>query len=342
MAPALTWQTDGVVAFTAPWAAEASGGVALRPRGRGAEAQLHEVDGRGRSVQSVSRLDFGADGGCMVTEWSSQSGWVEVGRFPGGGVRWCWAKGPGGQWKVWAEADTGEKILLNKTFNSSAPQLKLFSIKNWQSLDISLLPLQPGPGNAPQVSPQPSQAELKAQVDQLTSEVQSERVQKAELQQRLAEITQEKAEAAEQQEALRQAKQEMQQQLEQLTQEKAEATQQQEALHQEKQELQQQLEQLTQEKAEAAQQQEALHQEKQELQQQLEQLTKKRKICSSRWSSLHRRRLKQHSNGKLCTRKSRNCGSSWSSPGTILPCFRSISLNNPGTTWRCSGRRRLR
>ena len=177
MAPELTWETKhGLRAFTAPWAAEASGGVALRPGGGKASAELLEADGRGGWVQDVSRLVFGADGG-----------YVEVGRFPRGGVRWCWAKGPGGQWKVWAEADSGEKILLNKTFKQRAPQLDLY--KNGQGLKISLLPLQPG---VPQVSPQPAQAELGAQVDQLTSEVQSERAQKAELQQRL---TQEKAEA---------------------------------------------------------------------------------------------------------------------------------------------------
>ena len=289
MAPGLTWQPDHPgVAFTAPWAAEASGGVELR-RGRGAVAVLDEVGGGGGWLQSVSQLVFGADGCCVVKEWSGgRSGYVEVGRFPRGGVRWCWAKGPGGQWKVWAEADSGEKLLLNQTFKNSAPQLMMYSYQNWRSLEISLLPLQPGPGNAPQVSPQPSQAELRAQVDQLTtSEVQSERVQKAELQQRLAEITQEKAEAAEQQEALRQAKQELQQQLEQLAQEKAEAAQQQEALHQEKQELQQQLEQLTQEKAEATQQQEALHQEKQELQQQLEQLTQEKAEAAQQQQALH-------------------------------------------------------
>ncbi|CAJ1449838.1 unnamed protein product [Effrenium voratum] len=225
MAPGLTWQPDhDGVAFTAPWAAEASGGVALRPGGRGAEALLQEVE-----LQVVSRLVFGADGGCVVEEFSSGSGWVEVGRFPRGGVRWCWAKGPGGQWKVWAEADTGEKILLNHTFKKTAPQLELVSRRGWRSLDISLLPLQPGPGSVPPQVSQPSQAELRARVDQLTSEVQSERAQKAELQQRL---TQEKAEE----------KQELRQQLEQLTQEKAEATQQQQALHQEKQELRQQLE----------------------------------------------------------------------------------------------------
>ena len=153
--------------------------------GREAEAELYEVGGGGRLVQSVSQLVFSADGGCVVTEFSSGGYWVEVGWFPRGGVRWCWAKGPGGQWKVWAEADTGEKILLNQTFQKTAPQLVLGSGNNWRSLDISLLPLQPGPGSV-------SQAELRAQVDQLTSEVQSERAQKAELQQRL---TQEQAEA---------------------------------------------------------------------------------------------------------------------------------------------------
>ena len=288
MAPGLTWtDTNGLVAFTAPWAAEASGGVALRPGGGETSADLRE-EGGGGWLQGVSWFDFGADGCCVVKEWSGgRSGYVEVGRFPRGGVRWCWAKGPGGLWKVWAEADSGEKILLNKTFKNSAPQLVLYSERNWQSLEISLLPLQPGPGSVPQVSPQPSQAELKAQVDQLISEVQSERVQKAELQQRLAEITEEKAEAAEQQEALRQEKKEFQQQLEQLTQEKAEAAQQQEALRQEKQQLQQQLEQLTQEKAEAAEQQQALHQEKKELWQQLEQLTQEKAEATQQQQALH-------------------------------------------------------
>ena len=193
MAPELTWETKhGLRAFTAPWAAEASGGVALRPGGGKASAELHEADGRGGWVQDVSLLVFGADGGCVVEEFSSGYCYVEVGRFPRGGVRWCWAKGPGGQWKVWAQADSGEKILLNKTFKQRAPQLDLYSEQNWQSLEISLLPLQPGPGSVPPQVSQPSQAELRAQVDQLTSEVQSERAQKAELQQRL---TQEKAEA---------------------------------------------------------------------------------------------------------------------------------------------------
>ena len=297
MAPELTWQTGfGGLAFTAPWAAEDSGGVELRPAGRQDSTELREVDGGGELVQYVSRVLFGADGGCMVEEWSAGH-YVEVGRFPGG-VRWCWAKCPGGQWKVWAEADSGKKILLNQTFQQRAPQLQL--CKNGQGLKISLLPLQPG---VPQVSPQPSQAELRAQVDQLTSEVQSERAQKAELEQRLAEITQEKADAtqqqATQQDAWRQEKQELQQQqLEQLTKEKAEANQQQaaqqEALRQEKQALRQQLEQsrhdfallsqqqleqsrhdfalLRQEKAQAIQQSEVLQQEKQRLQQQLEQL----------------------------------------------------------------------
>ncbi|CAJ1374676.1 unnamed protein product [Effrenium voratum] len=288
MAPALTWQTDGVVAFTAPWAAEASGGVELRPGEGAARAELEEVDGGGGGWQGVSRLDF-ADGGCVVKEWSGCC-YVEVGRFPGGGVRWCWAKGPGGLWKVWAEADSGEKILLNQTFEQRAPQLVLVSGNNWRSLDISMLPLQPGPGSVPQVS-QPSQAELRARVGQLTSEVQSERAQKAELQQRLAEITQQEANAtqqqanqqqAAQQDAGRQEKQELQQQLEQLTKDKAEANQQQaaqqDAWRQERQELQQQLEQRAKEKAEANQQQaaqqDAWRQERQELQQQLEQLTK--------------------------------------------------------------------
>ncbi|CAJ1412619.1 unnamed protein product [Effrenium voratum] len=279
-----------------PWAAEAFAGAVLRKRPVGeAKASLCEVRANGCG-ETVSKVTFRADGACEVKEFKGWA-WCKVGVFRScSEVQWRWEKA-GGRWKVWVESDTGETVVVAKTFETSSPQLELCSLTR-SRLEVSLLPLQPVR------SPQPSQAELRVQ--ELMAEVQHERAQKANLQQQcdelkeqLTTITQEKAQAVQKKDALQQDKQDLQHELEQcrrnfalLTHEKAHETHKVEGLQQEKLDLQQQLEQsrhdfalisqqqleqsrqefvlLMQEKAQATQEKDALQQEKQDLQQQLE------------------------------------------------------------------------
>ncbi|CAJ1368764.1 unnamed protein product [Effrenium voratum] len=275
------------------WAAEAFRGAVLwkRPVGE-ACAHLCEMH------RALARVMFRVDGACKVQEVKFKGlVWSTVAVFPGcSEVRWRWEKA-GGRWKVWVESDTGETVALSTTFETSSPQLNLYS---WtpNHLEVSLLPLQPVR------SPQPSQAELRVQ--ELMAEVQHERAQKANLQQQcnalqqqLTKITQEKAQAVQEKDTLQQDKRDLQHELEQcrrnfalLTHEKAQETEQWEGLQKQKQDLQQQLEQsrhdfallsqqqleqsrqdfvlLMQEKAQATQEKDALQQEKQDLQHQLE------------------------------------------------------------------------
>ena len=289
------WQPRG--STSEPWAAEAFAGAVLRKRPAAGKvwAWLCEVRGDG---SGVSKVTFCLDGFCEVQECGTLA-WYTVGKFPDcSEVQWRWEKA-GGRWKVWVESDTGEMVVLGKTFETSSPQLELCS-RTQNSLEVSLLPLQPVR------SPQPSQAELRVQ--ELTAEVQHERAQKAELrqqcnalQQQFTKILQEKAQAVQEKDALQRENQDLQQQLELsrsdcalLAHEKAHETHKVEGLQQEKLDLQQQLEQsrhdfallsqqqleqsrqdfalLRQEKAQATQEKDALQQEKEHLQQQLEQL----------------------------------------------------------------------
>ena len=256
MAPSdFAWKPRG--STSEPWAAEAFHGAVLRKRPLGEPwASLREVRGDGSAA--VSRVTFCVGGACEVQQREG-SAWDTVGKFRGcSEVRWRWEKA-GGRWKVRAESDTGEMVVLSKTFETSSPQLELCSLTR-SRLEVSLLPLQPV---------QPSQAELRVQ--ELMAEVQHERAQKANLQQQcdelkeqLTTITQEKAQAVQEKDALQQDKRDLQHELEQCRRNFALLTQQQ--LEQSRQDFVL----FMQEKAQATQEKDALQQEKQDLQHQLE------------------------------------------------------------------------
>ena len=290
------------------------GGLPRKRSGAGnVWAWLCEVRANGSTA--VSRVTFRADGACEVEEFCMGFPYP-VGEFRScGEVRWRWEKA-GGRWKVRAESDTGEMVVLSKTFETSSPQLELCSLTRGR-LEVSLLPPQPVR------SPQPSQAELRVQ--ELMAEVQHERAQKANLQQQcnalqqqLTKITQEKAQAVQEKDTLQQDKRDLQHELEQcrrnfalLTHEKAQETEQWEGLQKQKQDLQQQLEQsrhdfallsqqqleqsrqdfvlLMQEKAQATQEKDALQQEKQDLQHQLEKVRHDLMSASQKAPALQRK-----------------------------------------------------
>ena len=253
-------------------------GAVLRKRPVG-EACAHLCE----MHRALARVMFRVDGACKVQEVKFKGlVWSTVAVFPGcSEVRWRWEK-VGGRWKVWVESDTGETVVLSTTFETSSPQLNLYS---WtpNHLEVSLLPLQPVR------SPQPSQAELRVQ--KLMAEVQHERAQKANLQQQcnslqqqLTTIAQEKAQAVQEKEQLEEQLEQFRSAFALLTQEKDEETHRVEGLRQEKLDLQQQLEQsrrdfallaqqqLKQSMQEKAQQTEALDQEKRELQREIDEL----------------------------------------------------------------------
>ena len=202
--------------------------------------------------------------------------------LPGrGAVRLRWERAAG-RWKLWLEA--GERRVLEATFESPEPQLELYTDSTCvDRFDVSLLP-PPGPVGTLQSQP-PAHAQLQARIDQLTAELETEKLQKAEIQQEKQKLQQQLDESKRRYELLTQKKEEETQ--------KAESAQHEnKALHQridslmeqletEKQQaeivqnLQKQLDELAQQKAKEMKKAEDLQQKNETLQQRMALLTQK-------------------------------------------------------------------
>ncbi|CAJ1422903.1 unnamed protein product [Effrenium voratum] len=263
-APVDAEEDDDGCRSTAPWPASGAAGLELHTRAWGCSAFLRELL-PGAEPRDVAEVGFDKDGRWLCEQLPS--GRWQRHDLPGrGSVRLRWEKAAG-RWELWAETG-GERLVLEATFESSEPQLELYLEDSdyVDFLDVCLLP-PPGPGTLQ--SPPPAHAQLQAQIDQLTAELETEKLQKAEIQQ--------------EKEHLRKQLDECKRRYELLTQEKEEETQKVEALKTELQmeELQigQQLQQskrryelLTQEKEEETQKVESAQHEIKALQQKIDSL----------------------------------------------------------------------
>ena len=192
-------------------------------------------------------------------------------------VRLRWERAAG-RWKLWVGA--GERRVLQATFETPEPQLELHMDRN--CFDLALLPL-PGPGTLQ--SPPPAHAQLQARIDQLTAELETEKLQKAEIQQEKQKLQKQLDESKRRHELLTQEKEEETQKVE-SAQHEIKALQQRidlltEQLETEKQQaeivqnLQKQLDELAQQKAEEMKTVEDLQKENETLQQRFALLTQK-------------------------------------------------------------------
>ena len=173
--------------------------------------------------------------------------------------------------------------MLEATFEFSEPQLELYTDSRWvDRFDVCLLPL-PGPGTLQ--SPPPACAQLQARIDQLTAELETEKLQNAEIQQEKQNLRKQLDESKRRCELLTQKKEEETQKVE-SAQHEIKALHQRidslmEQLETEKQQveitenLQKQLAELAQEKAEEMKKAEDLQQKNETLQQRFALLTQK-------------------------------------------------------------------
>ena len=181
MAPSeLVWQAEDANGgrSTAPFPASGAEGLELRHKAWSYHSVAHLSELRpGAAPRLVAEVHFYADGGRERQHF-----------LPGGAsVRLRWERAAG-RWELWLEA--GERRVLEATFESPEPQLELYArSENVDRFDFSLLP-PPGPGTLQ--SPPPAQAQLQDRIDQLTAELETEKLQKAEIGQQQAEIQQEK------------------------------------------------------------------------------------------------------------------------------------------------------
>ncbi|CAJ1439135.1 unnamed protein product [Effrenium voratum] len=208
MAPSeLVWQAAGRdgCRSTAPWPASGAEGLELRPRPQAPDwssAYLRELR-PGAAPRHVAQVGFHPDGWRWVEEQLPGGRWQRH-DLPGrGSVRLRWEKAAG-RWELWLEA--GERLVLEATFESSEPQLELCTFSaHVDRFDVSLLP-PPGPGTLQ--SPPPAHAQLQARIDQLTEELTTEKLQKAEIQHKKQKLQQQLDESKRRYELLTQKKEE--------------------------------------------------------------------------------------------------------------------------------------
>ena len=257
-----------------------------------ASGRLRGCPRPGAAPRHVAEVDFDEDGGRRVCE-QLPSGPVQHHVLPGGGaVRLRWERAAG-RWKLWVEAG-GERLVLGATFESPEPQLELHAYSIFVDyFDVSLLP-PPGPGTLQ--SPPPAHAQLQARIDQLTAELETGKLQKAEFAQNLqkqldelerqltAELETEKQQKAE-------FAQNLQKQLDELARQKAEEMKKVEDLQKANETLQQRIAFLTQ-KAQKSEMTQCILQLKEQcdafLAPQLEIMFKQKKNIWSPWSSMSR------------------------------------------------------
>ena len=239
-----------------------------------ASGRLRGCPRPGAAPRHVAEVDFDEDGGRRVCE-QLPSGPVQHHVLPGGGaVRLRWERAAG-RWKLWVEAG-GERLVLGATFESPEPQLELHAYSIFVDyFDVSLLP-PPGPGTLQ--SPPPAHAQLQARIDQLTAELETGKLQKAEIQQHLDEskrryelLTQEKEEETQKVESAQHEIKALQQRIEVLMEELETEKQQAEITEN----LQKQLDELAQQKSKEMKKVEDLQQKNETLQQRIALLTQK-------------------------------------------------------------------
>ncbi|CAJ1374099.1 unnamed protein product [Effrenium voratum] len=255
MAPSeLAWQAEDVDEYgcrsTAPWPASGAAGLELRPKLGTGWAQLCELR-PGAESRLVADVVFDSLGRRWVRELLP-SGREQRHDLPGA-VRLRWEKA---------------------TFESPEPQLALYTNSAFVGrFDVCLLP-PPGPGTLQ--SPPPAHAQLQARIDQLTAELETEKLQKAEIQQEKQKLQQQLDESKRQEETqkVESAQHEnkaLHQRIDSLMEQLETEKQQAEIV----QNLQKQLGELAQQKAEEMKTVEDLQKENETLQQRMALLTQK-------------------------------------------------------------------